>query len=325
MYTGTAGFVDAVVPFVEDGVALEQPVLVAVAGERLAALQTALGATANQVRFADMAELGRNPAQIIPAWLEFVAAHSADGTPIRGVGEPIWAERSATEIVECQFHESLLNLAVAPDVPLWLICPYDVSALDAVVIAEAQRSHPALVEADRYRGSTLYGGAFHVQELFRGELPEPTGFAHSAPFSSTDVRQVQHWIEAAATDAGMSVERARQLAAAVQQLALDSIRYGNGRGALRHWVSGTTMISEVFDPGVVTDPLVGRSTILGGDTHRPGLWSANRVCDLVQVRSTEAGTTTRVHAPITAAAPPSRPERTRAPQRPALSYEDSDN
>jgi hypothetical protein len=325
MYTGTAGFLEAVVPFVEEGVALEQPVLVAVAGERLAALQTALGATATQVVFADMAELGRNPAQIIPAWLEFVAAHSAGGTPVRGVGEPIWAERTEPEIVECQFHEGLLNVAVAPDVPLWLICPYDVAALDASVIAEAHRSHPVLVEADHYRGSTAYGGAFHVQELFHGELPEPMGFAHAAPFSSTDVRQVQHWIEAAATDAGMSLGRARQLAAVVQQLAVDSIRYGNGRGALRHWTSGNTLICEITDPGVVTDPLVGRSTNLGGDTHRPGLWSANRVCDLVQVRSTKAGTTTRVHVQITAVARQTPPRPNPPPHHSTGTYQDGDN
>ena len=68
----------------------------------------------------------QEPGRIIPAWREFVAG--TNGRPIRGVGEPIWAGRRAAEIVECQLHEALLNLAVDTDTPLWLLCPYDISA-----------------------------------------------------------------------------------------------------------------------------------------------------------------------------------------------------
>ena len=42
--------------------------MVAVAPEKIAALRDALGDDADAVAFADMAELGRNPARIIPAW-----------------------------------------------------------------------------------------------------------------------------------------------------------------------------------------------------------------------------------------------------------------
>ena len=45
-----------------------------------------------------------------------------EGKPLRGIGEPIWAAGSDTEIEECQLNELLLKLAVRPDVPLWLIC-----------------------------------------------------------------------------------------------------------------------------------------------------------------------------------------------------------
>jgi prepilin-type processing-associated H-X9-DG protein len=32
---------------------------------------------------------------------------------LRGAGEPIWPERRPAELVECQRHESLLNVAFA--------------------------------------------------------------------------------------------------------------------------------------------------------------------------------------------------------------------
>ena len=81
------------VPFIRDGLAREEPVMVAVAQPRLRALQSALGPDADTVRFADMADLGANPARIIPAWREFTQQHAGPGRPVRGIGEPIWAGR----------------------------------------------------------------------------------------------------------------------------------------------------------------------------------------------------------------------------------------
>ena len=50
------------------------------------------------------------------------------GRPVRGIGEPIWPGRRPEELLECQLHEALLNVAVDPEVPFWLICPYDAGA-----------------------------------------------------------------------------------------------------------------------------------------------------------------------------------------------------
>ena len=45
-------------------------------------------------------------------------------------------------MLECQLHEALLNVAVEPQIPFWLLCPYDAERLDDSVLAEAYRSHP---------------------------------------------------------------------------------------------------------------------------------------------------------------------------------------
>ena len=95
-----------------------------------------------------MAELGRNPARIIPAWHDFVASRGGSaGEPIRGIGEPIWAGRSDDELVECHRHESLLNLAFADHDDFWLICPYDTEALPAEVIEAGSRAPTRCVGA----------------------------------------------------------------------------------------------------------------------------------------------------------------------------------
>ncbi|HEY5150936.1 MAG TPA: MEDS domain-containing protein [Mycobacterium sp.] len=184
MYRGEQGFVEAVVPFIRDGLVRDEPVLVAVIETRLRVLR-ALGPDAERVLFADMTELGHNPARIIPAWREFTARHG--GRPIRGVGEPIWAGRRDAEIVECQFHEALLNVAVPPETPLWLICPYDTEALDRDVIGEARRSHPVItdrgsccaVEQD-HRAGTVLGG--------RGRAETPHGDLDPALIAAAPLR-----------------------------------------------------------------------------------------------------------------------------------------
>jgi len=40
----------------------------------------------------------------------------------------------------------MLNVAIDPEAPLWLICPYDAVTLPALVIEEARRSHPVIVD-----------------------------------------------------------------------------------------------------------------------------------------------------------------------------------
>jgi hypothetical protein len=111
------------------------------------------------VEFADIEQLGRNPAQIIPAWQQFQNTRSGRLRPVRGVGEPIWPGRRPEELVECQLHEAMLNIAIDPDTPFWLICSYDAVTLSPAVVGEAHRSHPVIVEAASYQGSAHYTDA----------------------------------------------------------------------------------------------------------------------------------------------------------------------
>ena len=123
LYDSPETFVDGAAPFIRDAVAAGEPIMVAIGAEKIDLLRSRLGEDADRVVFADMAELGANPARIIPAWQEFVDANA--GRPMRGIGEPIWADRSPTELVECQCHEALLNVAFADASDFHLICPYD--------------------------------------------------------------------------------------------------------------------------------------------------------------------------------------------------------
>src|SRR3954469_6305785 len=141
LYEGAEAFVAGAAPFIRAAVAADEPIMVAVGADKLDLLRSHLGEDADGVHFADMAEVGSNPARIIPAWRDFVNEHGRGGRGLRGIGEPIWAEGTADEPVECQRHESLLNVAFAGGRPWQLLCPYGVEGLSNEVIDEARRSH----------------------------------------------------------------------------------------------------------------------------------------------------------------------------------------
>ena len=296
IYRGDKGFLAAMVPFICDGLDLGQPVMVAVVAPRIRDLRDALGRDAERVHFVDMAELGSNPARIIPAWRAFIEQHSRHGEPIRGVGEPVWAGRRPPEIEECQLHEALLNLAIAPDTPLWLICPYDADALDAEVIAEAHRSHPAIVEPHSYRGSTTYGGAYHVGAMFGRDLPAPVGPVRNLAVTGDDGHQVADWVRRWAEGSGLSAQRSGRLAAAVRAIAQASVGRPGRTEVLQMWQDGSALLCQLHDSGRVQDPLIGRRPPGQDNSRGRALRLANELCDLVQVRSGAGGTTIRVHS-----------------------------
>jgi predicted small metal-binding protein len=289
-YDGVDEFVEALLPFVLDGLALHQPVMVAVVEPRASALRTALGPDAERVVFADMASLGANPARIIPAWQVFA---DRAGGPSRGVGEPIWAGRRPAEVLESQLHEALLNLAPAQNTPLWLVCPYDVGALDPLAIQEARRSHPTHTVGDGSVDNIAYGGVARAHDMFATRLPEPTGRVSTlSPAGGGDgdlaVQLLRH-----AAAAGLTARRSATLAAAVDALtSTASVR----DVTVRVWREQSALLCQVDDPVVLDDPLVGRSTTMPTDGPERGIRLANELCDLVQVRSGAAGTAVRLHS-----------------------------
>jgi anti-sigma regulatory factor (Ser/Thr protein kinase) len=295
LYAGEDGFMAETVPFVRAGVELGEPVLVAVSARKIARMRDQLGEHAEAVLFADMAEIGKNPAWIIPAWQEFLDEHAIGGRAVRGIGEPISPDRSAAELVEAQRHESLLNLAFADAPAFRLLCPYDVDALHPTVVEEARRSHPTVVESGTVTQSATYRGLDAIAAPFDEPLPAPPPGTSGLEFGLRSLHDVRELAARAAAEAGFGRARTEDLVLAVNEVATNSVRHGGGRGVASFWRVGGSLVCEVRDSGRVEDPMVGR---VQPSLERPGgrgHWLANRLCDLVQVRTFPHGTIVRLH------------------------------
>jgi anti-sigma regulatory factor (Ser/Thr protein kinase) len=299
LYAGEDEFMTGVLGFVREGMAEREPVLVVVAEPKLDALRRALGADAGDapVVFADMDEVGANPARIIPAWQEFLERHAGAGGRVRGVGEPICAERAGAELAECHRHEELLNVAF-PEADFTLLCPYDVATLDAAVVEQARRTHPFVRDGAAAAGVASEGfpGVASLAQPSSEPLPEPDGAVVQHAFDRWSLGELRRMVQACAVGAGIARERVLDLVLAANEVATNSVVHGGGDGVLRIWREPAAVVCEVHDAGSgIADPLAGRRRPHPGEQGGRGLWLANQLGDLVQLRVLDGHGVVRVH------------------------------
>ena len=294
VYASAAAFMTATTAFLRSGIAGGEALMVAVDQPKIDLLRANLDGEADQIDFVDMTEIGRNPATIIPVWQDFIDAHSASGRRLRGIGEPAWPGRSATELVECHHHEALLNVAFAPSTPLFLLCPYDASELGSTALASASHTHPFVDHGDGANGASI---STPPESPTRSQARCPR--SHRAPPSSPSTAR-----SCAAVDGSSRTRRAgpvstpaapRRWPSRSVEIATNSIVHGGGEGVIRAWSADRYFVCEVADRGRITDPMAGRRRPLPDGPSGRGLWLTNHLCDLVQVRSGPAGVVVRLH------------------------------
>lgn len=296
----------AVAGFLRSGAAVAEPAFVAVPGIRQGRLRRALGEPshpwpagrpATAVRapaptiFADITELGRNPARIIPAIQTFI--DSAAGERIRFVGEPIWPGRNAAEICEATRHEALINLAFAA-ARAAILCPYDVAGLPGEVIADARRTHPVLIDDGRPERSRAYAGRYGMPSGCTMPLPGVPPDARVEQYAR-DLRTLRTLIAGEARRSGLPHPRAVDLVLAASEVAANTLRHTASGGTISLWRTEGEMICQLADTGHIADPLAGRRSPDRDHPGGQGLWLVNQVCDLVEIRTSRQGTIVRLH------------------------------
>ena len=127
-----------------------------------------------------------------------------------------------------------------------------------------------------------------------GPLPPPAPGAMSYAYT-TDLAAVRAVVYRYARQAGLTESRAIDLVLAVSEVAANTVRHAKSPGSLKIWYDTKEIVCQIQDEGTITDPLAGRRQpsleAMGGH----GLWIVNQVCDEVEMRSDETGTTIRLH------------------------------
>ncbi|MEV4656898.1 sensor histidine kinase [Micromonospora sp. NPDC049301] len=292
-YADQDEYLAGTVPFIRAGLTADEPVMVAVPGDNLDHIRTALGADAGRVQLHDMSVAGRNPGRIIPGvLLAFAAAHA--GRRVRIIGEPIWAGRTATEYPACAQHEALINAAFVGR-PATILCPYDTSRLDRRWLDDAHRTHPTLHLDGVVRESPHYTDPVAVAAGFNLPLQDPPAQATTITIDLHALSLIRRVVTAEATAAGLSPDRVSDLTLAVSELAANTVRHTAAGGTLAVWTDDTRVICQLTDTGHITNPLAGRIPVPPQQTGSRGLLLVNQLCDLVRVHTVPGATTIRLH------------------------------
>lgn len=299
-YGSDEQFTASVVPFILEGLRLDQPVTAAVARHNIALLHGALGADATRVTFIDRDGWYRRPASTIAGWRQLLAAANAEGRRhVRLIGEigfgpaaqhPVWTR-----------YEAALNRVFA-DAPAWIVCPYDTRALPAPLLAEARRVHPTVRDPLR-RDSDAYLPAEEFLRAVPDPLPPVFGEPSLRLTISENVAAVRHAIAGYLAASGRSAwPRLGDLLLAIHEISANAIRHGRGLRELRLWDSDRAIVCEVTDEGNgPTDPLAGYRPSDPEAAGGHGLWLARQLCDQLAVDTAQGKT--RIRFAMDTAAP----------------------
>ena len=296
-YKGNDEYLAGISEFIDPAVERAEPVAIAVPAPKLDLVRSEFGDRTAPIELLDMFELGKNPARIIPVVLSMIDRY---GGPLRYVGEPIWPGRSPAEIREATRHEALINLAW-PDADIRVLCPYDTGQLDDEVLLDAEHTHPGVVRDGQLAASSAYGSGEPPAGCDM-PLPGPPPDAVAHDFEIDDLGWLRSWVAQQAGASGLDRDRVAGLVTAVNELTSNTIKHAAPHGIVRFWTAPGEVIFEVEDEGHIADPLAGRRRQAMG-TGGLGLWMVNQLCDLVEVRTTVAGTTVRAHSRLDSSSP----------------------
>jgi len=155
-YGSKEEYVEAVVPFIAEGLEQAHAHLVVATPPQISLLRESLDDRAEHVEFADSADWYTSLAGALNRYRAYVKEKlEAGGVWIRVVGDPVWAGRSDTEIAAWFRYESLVNLAFAA-APATIVCAYDASSFSEAVMSVARATHPlghggVLTDSGAYR------------------------------------------------------------------------------------------------------------------------------------------------------------------------------
>jgi anti-sigma regulatory factor (Ser/Thr protein kinase) len=286
--------VTVAVPWMQEGLAAGDAVVVAV-GPRLAGpLREAVGDDP-RVLAVDRQDLyrTRTPAAIA-AWRRFVEQQASSGRRVRALGEPDFG-RDPADWLEWQAYESVINVAFAP-LPLRGLCVFG-SDLPEPVLASVRRTHPQLIGA----AGSIASPDFVDPVTYLRTLPVPDEPLEATPpaladddvLDPTGLRRALRRLLRTVDGPPDAIE---DFLLAVDEIVSNAVRHGTPPASLRLWTAAGRLVCTVRDSGSgLDDPLAGYGPAredLG--TGGMGVWLARSLCDHVAIRRDAGGVSVRL-------------------------------
>lgn len=284
-YDGQQAFLSCCSAVADRAANHDEQLMFLMSAAKVDALRGTLDSQRGDIAYLESDEHVRNPARLLTLLDNF----RAGGRERRcvSVHEPALAGTSAT-LAETRFGENVLNSPALQSWNLAVLCMYDATDLDDATRNEMHRSHPSVSGEE---GNPTYQPE-RAGMLFAEPLPDPPRDAQSHEVQDRQLVPAREFVRTNADE--LTPDRREDLVLAADEIITNSVEHGGGQCRIAMWNDDSSVVCDVQDTGHIKDPMVGRLGPTAESTAGRGLWLTNHLCDLVQIRSSQAGTTVRL-------------------------------
>jgi anti-sigma regulatory factor (Ser/Thr protein kinase) len=318
LYRSAEDLASAVVPFLADGLAAGEAVVLACREENSALLAEALGHD-DRILVLPREGIYTRTAHVIATLRRVVRRQLVAGASgVRLLGE-IPVDQSGDEWHEWHRCEAISNVALGP-LPLSSVCAYDQRELSDAICEGVEETHPALmtpagpVRNHRYVDPATVLRRTPTTRAGRVEdIPPTLELADLADASR--LPELRARVRAALDGSGDPGQLRSRFAAAVAEVLLNALRHGRPPVAVRLWATPTRLECTVTDGGDgFDDPLAGYTPPGSGfPPAEAGLWLVRQACDTLEAFRTGTGFVVRLATGLPEPDPPPTPSSAAAP------------
>jgi anti-sigma regulatory factor (Ser/Thr protein kinase) len=293
-YGSDAEFAALIVPFVEEGVAAGEPVIIGY-DDRKAALLRSWLADPSAVEFIGDQSLYATPARAIATYRRLFEFHVAMGAGQIRIAGDVPHPGNGGRFEGWDRYEWAVN-TVWQDFPVWGLCLYDTTTASPAVLEAVVRTHPRLVSpSGQRRASERY-----QQAPVFALPPPPDPLETSTPMVELTDRPTADTRHALAQIGRGQVADAilAHLITGASEAVSNALHHGQPPVTVRIWATPDRVVVSVHDPGPgPADPLAGLVPA-GHSTSNPGvgLWLMHQLDIDTALIHTGDGFTVRLRA-----------------------------
>lgn len=244
-YGSDAEFAALIVPFVEEGVAAGEPVIIGY-DDRKADLLRSWLTDPSAVEFIGDQSLYATPARAIATYQRLFEFHVATGAGQIRIAGDVPHPGNGQRFEGWDRYESAIN-TVWRDFPVWGLCLYDTATAPQKVLDIVERTHPRLVSPSGQRRTSQ-----HYEHVLAHPLPAPPDpLEGSAPIleltdrPAADTRHALERIGLGRVDNATLTD----LIIGASEAVSNALRYGETPVTVRIWATADRLMVTVHDLG----------------------------------------------------------------------------
>lgn len=235
-----------IVPFVEDGLAAGEPVIIGYDEHKAGLLRSWLP-DASAVNFLGDKSLYASPAGTIASYRKMFDGYLTEGARRIRIAGDVPHAGNGGRFEGWDRYESALN-TIWDDVPVWALCLYDTATAPASVLEVVEQTHPRIA----LPGGSRRGGRGYLDPSgFRGLPVTPDPLERTAPaaeFLAGSAAEARH----ALSQAGQGLvadEILQDFLIGVSEAVSNALLYGQPPVTVRIWASPGRLVVSVHDQG----------------------------------------------------------------------------